>query len=84
MKLVTVTRKRETIVVGADTAILEPIDFPAAPGSLLVYLPREHWMYFTSGTAVQTEIAMRRAKALGWRVEKIGTARGLSQPVPAQ
>jgi len=83
-KSITVARKRETIAVGADTAILEPIDFPDAPGSLLVYVPRERWLYFTPGSPLQTEIAMRRAKALGWRVEKLGSARGLAQPAPAQ
>lgn len=83
-KSVIAIRKRETIVVGADTAVLEPIDFPDAAGSLLVYVPRERWMYLTPGTPLQLEIAMRRAKVLGWRVEKVGSARGLSQPAPAQ
>jgi hypothetical protein len=83
-KSVAVVRKRETIVIGADTAVLEPIDFPDAPGSLLVYVPRERWMYFSPGSPLQIEIAMRRAKSLGWRVEKLGTARGLSLPAPAQ
>jgi hypothetical protein len=83
-KSITVARKRETIAVGADTAILEPIDVPDAPGSLLIYVPRERWLYFTPGSPLQIEIAMRRAKALGWRVEKLGSARGLVQPAPAQ
>ena len=77
-----IVKRRETIVVAGDTAIVEPIALPDAAGSLLVYLPRERWLYLASPSPLHLEYALARAKTLGWAVERYGSSRAMVAPLP--
>ena len=61
---------------GADRILLEPIDLPDAPGSLLLYKPSAGWLYVIDGLdPLHTRMARDRADELGWTVSVWGTAR---------
>jgi hypothetical protein len=70
-------------MVDGDSVWVEPMDFPDAPGSLLLYVPSLRWVY--SGMAVaplQVDHVMRRMRERGWTVERLGSMRAISVPVP--
>jgi hypothetical protein len=84
LSAIKVIRAREMLVAGGDTAIIEPVDLPDAPGSLVIYRPREKWLYLNPGLPLQIEAALRHARAEGWQVEHIGSGRGMMQPLPPE
>ena len=66
-----------------DSLWIEPIDLPDAPGALLVYVPSLRWAY--SGMAagpLQREYVVARIRQRGWTVERLGSLRGVSAPLP--
>ncbi|MFW6084005.1 MAG: hypothetical protein ACODAA_02220, partial [Gemmatimonadota bacterium] len=65
----------------ADSVLLEPVDLPDAPGTLLVHVPRLSWIYtYGAGQPLDLAILRDRIRERGWDVERIGSARGLRQP----
>lgn len=75
----------EWLSVGSDSLWLEPIDLPDASGSLLVYSPTLKWVYSASAFApLQRGRVLARIRSHGWAVERIGSARGIVAPVPAE
>jgi hypothetical protein len=60
----------------ADSAWVEPMDLPDLPGSALVYVPSQQWLYaYAAASPVVREVVLARAKARGWSVAWLGTAR---------
>lgn len=69
---------------GADSLRVEPIDLPDARGALAVYVPALEWVYVSMATTpLDTSLLLGLARRNGWRVSRIGTARGIDQPIPA-
>lgn len=61
---------------GAEQVVLQPIDLPDAPGSLLLYKPSLRWALAPEATdPLAVRMASQLAEALGWDVERMGTAR---------
>jgi hypothetical protein len=78
-----VTRGRWLRVDG-DSLWLEPIDLPDAPGALVAYVPSLAWAYAgTAASPLHLDLVLARARARGWRVERVGSARAVAMPVPA-
>ena len=72
-----VTRAQWRLVDG-DSVWVEPIDYPDAPGSLLLYVPSLRWAYSGMAAApLQVEYLMRRLRERGFEVEKYGSLRGV-------
>ncbi len=79
---VVVTRAQWRRVDG-DSLWVEPIDLPDAAGALLVYVPSLRWVYSAMAVApLQVDYVMRRVRDRGWAVERMGSARAVSVPVP--
>lgn len=70
-------------MVDGDSVWVEPMDFPDAPGALLLYVPSLKWAYSGMAAApLQVEYLMRRLADRGFTVERIGSLRGLVMPAP--
>ena len=70
-----------TLGRGVERVVLEPIDLPDVPGSLLLFKPSIGWLYVPEGTdPLHLRMARERARALGWNVEVVGGPRGLWNP----
>lgn len=75
---VTVVREGRWLDVGGERLRLEPIDLPDTPGSLLLYSPSKDWVYARDAAdALDVQIVLEKAEALGWRVSALGVARDL-------
>lgn len=76
-----VVHDRRTIGSGDERLILEPMDLPDAPGSLIVYRPASGWLWVPDGRdALAVRMARERAAELGWVVRVLGAAERLWQP----
>lgn len=70
------------LTVGSDSAWVEPMDLPDMPGSALVYVPSLQWLYaHAAASPVVRDVVMARAKARGWTVAWLGTARDVQAKV---
>jgi hypothetical protein len=79
-----VTTSGRWLRVDGDSLRLETLDLPDAPGSLVAYVPSLEWMYgATLASPVHRDLALAHARALGWRVSRIGHVRAVSVPAPA-
>lgn len=80
--MIDVVREPRTLRMGSDSAILDVIDLPDARGSLLVYVPSLSWIYCSSVvTPLDANLVVAHARKRGWRFDRLGTARGLVQPI---
>jgi hypothetical protein len=78
-----VTRGRWLRVDG-DSLWVEPLDLPDAPGALVAYAPSLEWVYSgMAAGALQLDYVLARARERGWRVSRVGSARGVAVPLPA-
>ena len=69
--------------VGSDSLWLETIELPDAPGTLVAYAPSLEWVYSAAAAnPLYLDLVLARARARGWRVSRIGSARGPVAPVP--
>jgi hypothetical protein len=76
--VVDVVSARRTLGRGTERVVLEPIDLPDAPGSLLLFKPSIGWLFVPEGVdPLHVRMARERAHALGWSVEVVGTPRGI-------
>ncbi|HXE57367.1 MAG TPA: hypothetical protein VNK43_05160 [Gemmatimonadales bacterium] len=81
----TAVTKAGWLRVSGDSLWLEPIDLPDAPGALLVYAPSLRWVYSaTAFMPLHAEYLRARMRERGWPVERIGSMRNVSAPVPPQ
>jgi hypothetical protein len=81
----TAISKPQWLHVGGDSVWLEPIDYPDFPGSLVAYVPSMRWVY--SGIAaypLNLDLLVSRIRERGWQVDRIGSIRSLTQPIPAR
>lgn len=61
---------------GGDRVMLEPLDLPNVPGSMMLFQPRIGWLYLPDAeSALDVAVGQERARALGWVVSAVGTAR---------
>jgi hypothetical protein len=68
--------------VGSDSLWVEPIDLADAPGALVAYAPSLNWVY--SGMAaspMHLDRVLDLAKARGWRVTQVGSARAVATAI---
>lgn len=78
--LVEVVHARHVLGSGAEAVVLDPIDLPDAPGSLVVYAPERDWMYVPDGVdPLALRMANAHAEAEGWVVRFRGDARAVWQ-----
>jgi hypothetical protein len=79
----TVVTNGQWLRMGGDSLWVEPIDYPDAPGALLAYVPSLRWVY--SGVAaapLNFDVLVERIRERGWAVDRVGSLRGLTQPLP--
>ena len=80
--LVTVDRAR-WLRVGTDSLWLAPLDLPDAPGALVAYWPAREWLYSgTSQLPAHRDMLLAHARSRRWKVARVGSARGVSVPLP--
>lgn len=69
--------------VDGDSLWLEPLDLPDAPGTLVAWVPSLRWVYSaTLSNPVHRARVLAHARARGWAVERLGSARAVASPVP--
>jgi hypothetical protein len=68
---------------GESRVQLATVDLPDVPGSILLYSPRLQWLYAPNAiTNLDVRVALDASRRNGWTVTRLGTARGLSVPLP--
>jgi len=80
-----VVSKPQWLRIGGDSVWVEPIDLPDYPGALVAYVPSLRWAY--SGLAVTplyVDMVVARIRERGWAVDRIGSIRSLTQPMPGR
>ena len=81
----TVVSKSQWIRVGGDSLWLETMDFPDFPGAVIAYVPSMRWAYSgVAASALNFDLLVARIRQNGWTVDRIGSARSLTQPIPAR
>jgi hypothetical protein len=81
----TVLSKPQWLRVGGDSVWVETMDVPDFPGTLIAYVPSLRWVY--SGVAASPlnfDLLVTRIRERGWTVDRIGSLRTLTQPIPAR
>jgi len=78
---VTAVTEGQWLRVGGDSLRLESIDLPDAPGVLVAYAPSLEWLYSAAAAnPLYLERLLAHARARGWRVSRVGSARGVLAP----
>jgi len=81
----TVLSRPQWLRLGGDSLWVETMDVPDFPGTLVVYVPSLRWVY--SGVAASPlnfDLLVARIRERGWSVDRIGSVRTLTQPIPAR
>jgi hypothetical protein len=81
----TVVSKPQWVRIGGDSLWLEAMDFPDFPGATIAYVPSMRWVY--SGLAASPlnfDMLVSRIRQRGWTVDRVGSLRTLTQPIPAR
>jgi len=79
----TIVQTPHWIRVDGDSVWVESIDYPDYPGSLVAYVPSLRWVYSgLAATPLNFDLLMARVRERGWRVDRVGSIRALTQPVP--
>ena len=69
--------------MAGDSAWVEPIDLPDAPGSMLVYVPSLKWAYSAVAfSPFHQRYVIDRLRQRGWAVEQLGSLRDIWAPLP--
>ncbi len=69
---------------GRRAVRVAPVDLADVPGSLMLYVPSARWVFASDATTpLDLMLVRERARALGWEVEALGTARHLWIPLNA-
>jgi hypothetical protein len=81
----TVLAKPQWIRVGGDSIWVEMMDFPDAPGAMVAYVPSMRWAYSAMAAfPLGFDLIVARIRERGWNVDRIGSQRTLTQPIPAR
>lgn len=71
-----VVQRGRWLRMDGDSAWVEPVDLPDAPGALLVYVPSLQWAYAAMALSPMHQRPVEAAlRAHGWTVTRIGNAR---------
>jgi hypothetical protein len=82
---VTVVAKPQWLRIGGDSLWVETIDFPDYPGALIAYVPSLRWVYSgMAATPLYLDIVAARIRDRGWTVDRVGSVRSLTQPLPGR
>jgi hypothetical protein len=80
---VTVVTSARSVGQGESRLEIATVDLPDVPGSILLYSPRLQWLYAPNAvTNLDVRVALDASRRNGWTVTRLGTARGLSVPLP--
>jgi hypothetical protein len=80
----TTVRAARWLTIDGDSLWLEPVDLPDAPGALVAYVPSFKWAYTASAASpLHLDRVLALARARGWTVERVGSARAVAAPVPS-
>jgi hypothetical protein len=80
-----VVSKPQWLRIGGDSVWVEPIDLPDYPGALVAYVPSLRWAYSGfAATPLYVDMVVARIRERGWAVDRIGSIRSLTQPIPAR
>lgn len=64
------------LAIGGDSVFVQPFDLPDAAGTFLVWAPSLRWLYAPqAATPLGERIVLDYARARGWMVERLGSAR---------
>jgi len=81
-RTVQVETKGRWMRVGSDSLWVEPIDLADAPGALIAYAPSLNWVYSgMAASAIHLDRVLAVAKARGWRVTHVGSARAVATAI---
>jgi hypothetical protein len=81
----TVVAKARWVKMGGDSLWIETIDYPDLPGAVVAYVPSMRWAYSgIAASALNFDLLVQRIRTRGWDVERIGSLRSLTQPVPTR
>jgi hypothetical protein len=81
----TVLAKPQWVRVGGDSLWVETIDVPDFPGGTIVYVPSMRWAYSAvAAFPLGFDMVVARIRERGWNVDRIGSLRNLTQPIPAR
>jgi hypothetical protein len=81
----TVLAKPQWIRVGGDSLWLESMDFPDYPGAAVAYVPSMRWVYSSAASSpLMFDLLVARIRQRGWDVDRIGSQRTLTQPMPGR
>ena len=76
--------KSQWLRIGGDSVWVEPIDYPDFPGAIVAYVPGMKWVYSgLAATPLNLSLLTARVQQRGWKVERYGTVRGLTEVWPA-
>jgi len=82
---VKVVSKSQWLRISGDSVWVEPIDLPDYPGALVAYVPSLRWVYSgPAATPLYFDMVVARIRDRGWAVDRIGSVRSLTQPIPAR
>lgn len=80
----TVISKSQWLRIGGDSLWVESIDYPDYPRALVAYVPSMRWVYSAmAATPLNLSLLAARVAERGWKVDRVGSARSLSDPFPA-
>jgi hypothetical protein len=81
----TVVSKPQWLRIGGDSVWVETIDLPDYPGALVAYVPSMRWVYSgPAATPLYFDMVIARVRERGWAVDRIGSIRSLTQPIPTR
>lgn len=81
----TVLSKPQWIRVGGDSLWVESMDFPDYPGAIIAYVPSMRWAYSSiAASPLMFDMVVARIRQRGWTVDRIGSQRTLTQPMPGR
>jgi hypothetical protein len=79
----TIVQKPQWLRIGGDSVWVESIDYPDYPDALIAYVPSMRWVYSGLAAApLNFDLLMARVRERGWSVDRVGSLRTLTQPVP--
>jgi hypothetical protein len=81
----TVLAKPQWLRVGGDSLWVETMDFPDFPGATIAYVPSMRWAYSAmAASPLLFDMVVAHIRQRGWNVDRIGSLRTLTQPIPAR
>ena len=81
----TMLAKPQWLRVGGDSLWVETMDFPDFPGATIAYVPSMRWVYSAmAASPLAFDMVVAHIRQRGWNVDRIGSLRTLTQPIPTR